>query len=621
MNKIHYILLILILPVILFVSCDDDSSSLLDREDVGDLFERDVFVDPVYATYFVADIYYNIPGTGFEAGSGWQRAYLDCATDNGEARRMDSYAQLFNTGNWNANRIPLATWAHCYAFIRECNTFLKHYDKIVPDDSNDQRNRNTMEYLKGEVYFLRAYYYAYLAKCFGGVPLIDEKLDLDSEKLKAERPTFAETIEFIVNDCEMAEIFIQKYDEYLEGRPSGVGTSPSEVRLQNYGKANLGVVKALKAKVLLMAASPLFNRPSEYPGDLQYDSSDPNKACWRYPDYDRNRWRRAANAAAEVINLKQYSLFSNAKGTKTAYETLFTERAPMDEVIYPYLRTATSEIYQDNLPFEFLNVKGRGTPLCYNLPTQELVDAYEMKNGMLPEQEGSGFRPLNPYKDRDPRFESTIWHDESVYAGVKFNNWRREITSHKGFGKHYITGYSRTGYYLKKYMDIDQDARETASLPNTYPILRYADILLGYAEALNEFYNDPASAPGDSACWAVNQVRQRAGMPTVNVTFANRTWNMNQENLRKLIRNERRVEFAFEEHRFWDIRRWMIGEETQKIVSEMDIILKDNDLDKVYTKKQFETRRYTQKMNLLPIPMTEVKKNPKLYQNWGWNVP
>ena len=140
-----------------------------------------------------------------------------------------------------------------------------------------------------------------------------------------------------------------------------------------------------------------------------------------------------------------------------------------------------------------------------------------------------------------------------------------------------------------------------------------------YAEALNEYYADPASAPEDGIRWAIDQVRSRAGMPGVDETFRNRGWDLTQENVRKFIQNERRVEFAFEEQRFWDIRRWMIGTQTQREAHELDITLKDDDLTKVYKSRKFENRIYEDHMNLMPIPQSEINKNSNLVQNWGWS--
>ena len=138
-----------------------------------------------------------------------------------------------------------------------------------------------------------------------------------------------------------------------------------------------------------------------------------------------------------------------------------------------------------------------------------------------------------------------------------------------------------------------------------------------YAEALNE-YSGPEGAAWSEIKWAIDQVRSRAEMPGIEETFRNRGWNIDQPNVRKFIQSERRVEFAFEEQRFWDIRRWMIGKETQLEAHEMDITLLDDDRTKIYESRKFEDRVFEDKMNLMPIPQSEINKNPNLIQNWGW---
>ena len=460
-----------------------------------------------------------------------------------------------------------------------------------------------MEYLRAQVIFLRAFFYAELLKHFGGVPLLDKTLHFGSPELKeAKRATFDDCVKYILKECDDAIAVFRSVNQ--------------DWASNNFGRANDGVALALKAKVLSLAASPLFNRPNDYP---QYDSQDPNKDLWRYSDYDKERWKDAAKALKAVIDLGRYDLYKKTNGTKSAYETYFVTRNTVEESIFPFLKGPTIDIYYQNLPFNFLLVRGKGGPVCYNLPTQDLVAAYEMKNGMLPEQEGSGFRPLHPFSGRDPRLEATIWYDEATFCGIEFQTWRRDIDSEKPWGKDYIRGYSRTGFFLKKFMDKDLNPTENVTVPNTYPIIRYADILLLYAEALNEYYDDPSSVPDDAVCWAISEVRARAGMPDVRTTFANRGWALTQENVRNLIQNERRVEFAFEEYRFWDVRRWMIGGNTQKVVHEQDIILKEDDKTKEYGVKEIEKRSYEDRMNLMPIPQSEINKNKNLIQNWGWS--
>mgnify|MGYP000398616289 FL=1 len=507
---------------IVFLSSCLDASSLMDKEDVGDLYEKDVFKDPTYARYFVNDIYYSLP-KGAEVPGSWGGAYLDCATDNGEARSLDSDAQRFNNGNWNAESVPLGSvWSTNYAAIRACNKFLENYDYI--EERDGVATRSDLEYLRGQVIFLRAFFYAELLKHFGGIPILEETLHFGSPELKgAKRATFAQCVDYILRECDDAIAIFRSVNKDWAGN--------------NFGRANDGVALSLKGKVLALAASPLYNRPSDYP---QYDSESQNKELWRYSDYKKERWNDAAKALKAVIDLGRYDLYKKTNGTKSAYETYFVTRNTVEESIFPFLKGPSIDVYYNNLPFNFMLVRGKGSPVCYNLPTQDLVATYEMQNGMLPEQDGSGFRPLHPFSGRDPRLDATIWYDEATFCGVEFKTWRRDVDSDKPWGKDYIRGYSRTGFFLKKFMDKDLNPTNNVTVPNSYPIIRYADILLLYAEALNEYYDDPALAPDDAICWAISTVRARAGMPDVRTTFTNRGWALTQENVRKLIQNERR---------------------------------------------------------------------------------
>ena len=596
MKTSKYISILLIFASALALwSCQDDTLSL-DKEEVGDLTEKDVFGNPTYARYFVNNIYFNLPDQGFEVASGWNGAYLDCATDNGEARNLASSAQSFNSGNWNAANCPFrGVWSNDYAQIRACNQFLAHYDQIPEMDG--VATRDDLESLRAQVLFLRAVFYADLLKNFGGVPILEDVLRYGDKSYTPVRATFEQTLQYTVDQLDAAAALLRNIPVVSESA--------------SYGRATEGAALAFKAKILTYAASPLFNRPDDYP---QFDADDPNVALWRYPNYSKERWKAAADALKAVIDLDKYSLWTRASGTKSAYETYFVTRYTPSETIHPMLSGPSNAIYYHNLPFEFLLVSGRGTPLCYNLPTQDLVDAYEMADGKLPAQEGSGFRKLHPYQGRDPRLESTVWHDESSFCGIEFQTWRRDVSSNKANGKDYITGYSRTGFFLRKYMDVDLNPTTSVTLPNSYPILRYADILLLYAEALNEYYGPDVEGVASS----IDAVRARSGMPGLATTFANRGWVMTQDNVRRLIRNERRVEFAFEEQRFWDVRRWMIGADTQTEVYEADIVLAEDDKTKTYSTKLIEKRSWTDRMYMMPLPQAEINRCPSLIQNWGW---
>ena len=238
---------------------------------------------------------------------------MDCATDNGEARPLNSAAHRYNTGNWNAADNPLGfIWTNSYAQIRACNKFLENYHLI--EEESGITTRLDIEYLRAQVIFLRAYFYSELLRAFGGVPLITKVLSMDDPEIKSERDSFKTILDFIVGECENAAELLKSLRGEDATRYGLFGG--------NFGRANEGIALALKAKVLLMAASPLFNRPADF---SQYDSADPNVSLWRYPDYDRERWNTAAKALKDVIDLGFYDLYRAKTGTKTEYETLFRD--------------------------------------------------------------------------------------------------------------------------------------------------------------------------------------------------------------------------------------------------------------------------------------------------------
>lgn len=215
---------------------------------------------------------------------------------------------------------------------------------------------------------MRAFFYAELLKHFGGVPLLDKTLHFGSSDLKeAKRATFSECVEYILKECDDAIAIFRSVNQ--------------DWASNNFGRANDGVALALKGKVLTMAASPLFNRPDNYP---QYDSEDSNKAFWRYPNYDKERWNNAAKALKAVIDLGRYDLYKKTNGTKSSYETYFVTRNTVEESIFPFLKGPTIDIYYQNLPLTscwFVEREVRYAIICLHkiwlLLTKWLMECYQ----------------------------------------------------------------------------------------------------------------------------------------------------------------------------------------------------------------------------------------------------
>jgi starch-binding outer membrane protein, SusD/RagB family len=362
---------------------------------------------------------------------------------------------------------------------------------------------------------------------------------------------------FIVDEC----------DEIAEFLPVDYATFSS---VQETGRATRGAAMALKSRVLLYAASPLHN-PSE----------------------DAAAWEAAAAAAKALIDSAWYSLepgYGNIVNNITSQELILGRR-----------EGESNGFERRNFPVGF---EGGNTGTC---PTQNLVDAYEMKGTGLPiSDSASGFNPIFPYNGRDDRLGQTVILNNSIWKGKVMENY---FGGANGAPRANAT---KTGYYLKKYVieAIDLEPTNTTQRQHTWVLFRYGEILLNYAEAMNEVYG-PADAAGKgmTALEAVNMVRQRAGMPDFPA-------DLSQDDFRRKLRNERRVELAFEDHRFWDVRRWEIGAETTDIYAIN--IVRNPYGGFSYEKYLLETRVYEDRMNLYPISQAERYKNTNLEQNTGW---
>lgn len=545
---LRYILLVFMLHI--FWGCDFlsyDETVTHEKEWVFSSFER--------TDEFLTDIYGSTP-SGFNSLGSAMRA---AASDNAVEVNTRSVVHQFNDGSWSTINTPDAVWESSYEGIRKANHFLEESEgQMFEDQKYNTDYEDIMERIrifKYEARFLRTYFYFELAKRYGGVPLITQVLEPE-EANTVERASFEEVIDFIVSECEAIapELPVDYHD----------------VPQQETGRATWGAAMALKARALLYAASPLQN-----------------------PSGDLVRWEKAAQAAKEVIDSGIYSLeneYSKVVNNLTSNELIWERR-----------HGNSNSFERSNFPVGFEGADP-GTA-----PSQNLVDAYQMQaTGLDINEDGSGYDPSAPYEGRDPRLEATILRNGSEWKGREVETW---TGGRDGPPQNRVT---KTGYYLKKYVieDVSLEPGNTTTATHTWVVFRYGEVLLNYAEAMNEAYGaeNPADM-GMTAREAVNLVRQRAGMPDIPV-------GMSQDEFREKLRNERRVELVFEDHRFWDIRRWKIGSQTAQIYG-MDITQND-DGSFNYQRKLVEEHVWDEKMNLYPIPQSEIYKNENLEQNPGW---
>lgn len=546
-----FILCSLLLPV--WTGCKKS----LDYNETSFYNETAVFESPSLSKAFLTTIYSYLP-TDFNEIDGAMRA---SASDDAVHVWDLSAIKRFNDGSWNALQPLDEQWGRMYSGIRAATLFLKKSEGQTFEDTryNENYPQIMAQYnlYKYEARFLRAFFYLELIKRYGDVPLITTILTPEEANAVTRTP-FDEVVKYIVAEC---NDIIPHLPERYNGLPA------SET-----GRATKGAAMALKARTLLYAASPLNN-----------------------PSNNNAKWVAAAQAAKEVMDLQVYSLEGN-------YSDI-VNNINSSELILETRQAFSNAFEVANTAVGF---QGGNTGTC---PTENLVESYEMQaTGLKINENGSGYDAANPYEGRDPRFYATI-----LYNGATWKNQEIEVW-HGGFNGAPNERATKTGYYLKKYLieSISLNPVNPTSQQHTWVIFRLGDIILNYAEAMNEAYGPDALGAGNlqmSATDAVNLVRARANMPG----FAA---GMSQDDFREKLRNERRVELAFEDSRFWDIRRWKIGKNTTDIYGVN--VTKNNGGTLSYARKLVEKRVWNERMNLYPIAQSEIFINGNLVQNTDW---
>jgi starch-binding outer membrane protein, SusD/RagB family len=554
MNAIKYKWIVAVVVVVTVAgSC---KRNLLDIYPSDALSDITVFSDIQFANRFLNNVYGTLPN-GFArrdqnpTDAGWSRGMtaFSMATDDAEANNLAGSTHGLNQG------VLPTTWAYAedmwiqyYGVIRKANQFMENIDAVPADEALKKR-------MKAEAQFLRAFAYEELTKAYGGVPLMLKAGTPDEAFIP--RNTYEECVAQIVKDCDEAAAQL-----------------PVTYAASDLGRATKVAALALKARVLLYKASPLHNTGSTA------------------------LWQDAANAAKAVMNYGPPP-GSGEYGLHPDYYKLFIDKVGNKEVIFARKFQNPSLNPSDGARSKwYMSVPGvnDGAWGGYS-PTQNLVDAYEMKNGLQINEAGSGYNPQDPYTNRDTRLDKSILHQGSKYkAGIIIETYRGGNTNNTN-----RLDSSKTGYGLLKMVDTSKYGA-AGGADNDWIYIRYAEVLLNYAEAQNE-----ATGPDASVFAAINQVRARSSQPQLN--------GLTQAQLRDKIRNERRVELSFEEHRFFDVRRWKLGSTYFQEPIRKVSITRNADGTLNYSYPVWEQRVYKEFQNLLPIPQSEIDKNPKLKQN------
>lgn len=555
-------------------------NSFLDQTVTSSLDENATFSDSANSMAFLNQIYVDIGfaqdprrfgGNGYAAG-------LEAACDEAEgpnASSSNGFIQ-FATGTVNASVVPDDAWRIPYKNIRAVNQFLKHLPTI-PFSANQKKQS------EAEARFLRAWYYTIMLQHYGGVPLIGDSIYDASSTIAAVRNTYKECVDYILSECDFA-----------------ANNLPNVQTGAQYGRISRGAALALKARVLLFAASPLFNN-----GGIA--GSGELASIVAYPDSDPNRWKLAADAAEAVIAMNSFSLHFDSTSMPGeigyGFQNLFMRRYNTEYIL--------TRMMNDNKYLESLwDVPSRGGS-GGAFPYQELVDAFPMANGLPISDPASGYDPNNPYRDRDPRLDYTIIHDSTLRT-VFGANQPSPLLLYTNTASNPPVAASGdavfkgtpTGLYIYKMVDRDVINNSVHNSFRCLPLIRYAEILLNYAEAKNEF-----SGPDATVYEAIQAIRRRAGIRPYELPAG-----LTQDEMRELIRLERRLELAFEGHRFFDVRRWMIAEQTEtKVMHGMEV--RRNGSNKTYHPFEVRKHNFTPAMYLWPLPLNEIAKSPALLQN------
>lgn len=556
---------------ILLVSCKKNALDIAPQDRIA---ESAVWVDESLIKAYQNELYNALPhGFYIHMYSKFtDEAYNSAPCCGADIFKLNTYtpSNIGSAGSGDFWGGYIYYWNQGYTYIRKINVFL---DKMAAADALQFADKKR---LVAEAKFIRAFIYFNLIERFGGVPIVSKAYELkDASSVKFKRNTFDECVTFIQKDL----------TEAMTDLPGKIASTDA-----SYGRASKDACYALASRLYLYAASALWN-----------------------PTHDNAKWQKAADAAAAFTDSldRGYTLYPN-------YGNLFNQNSGASQNEYIFTRNFTSSNFQQAPAHNLGRRYGAyGGWWASNGPTQNLVDDYDMINGepaftwtgnTKAVNPASNYDPARPYKNRDPRFEASIIHDSSVFHGDLMEMWISANTSQFGYDSwKQSSDNPRSSYWLRKFMPESQTISFSERYTIPWPHFRLAEIYLNYAEAKFEL--------GDFAkCREyINKVRTRAGMPNIPASLTG-------EPLRARLYNERRIELAFESHRFFDIRRWKIANVIEnRPIYGMDI--SKNLATGVTTYSPvllLQKNPYQDKMNLLPVDNAEVLRNDPTLQTPGW---
>ena len=594
MKTIKHILSVVLMGVAL-ASCDDLFEPAQENlKDVSSMYGDASYAQGILGNAYILLPYSNSPQT-------------DLATDDAVSNdQTNSYLQMA-TGAWSSQNDPTSQWKNRLNAIQYVNIMVANAEKVAWS-TDEGLQRLFSDLFKGDAYGMRALQMFYLLRAHAGmvdgvnemmgVPILREFQEAGAD-FNQPRATFRACIDSIMVDIDRAlELLPYEYEDVTDDNAVpekykryyiSAGKYTRAFGYHQKGKINGMILRALRAQVALFAASPA------------------------YAQYSGVTMEQAARYAAELINTKEmpadgYKWFANTteigglnKGynsSESIWQTNVSERHSLEGDFYP----------------PSINGLGRCNP------SQNLVDAFPMTNGYPITDSRSGYNANDPYADRDARLAAYILYDGQTIGSGNTTIITGTYGDNNVNGLNYTVGYStRTGYYMRKLLrpDVNLNPSNITNQKSYDARIRWTEMFLDYAEAANEAVGPEAAVAGSkwTAKSVIKSLRERAGICAgVDDPYLNECA-QNKDKMRELIRNERRLELCFENHRFYDLRRWQVDlNKLNETVKGAEISAPNAGFKTI----DVEQRNYKQHQFFGPIPYSEILKYDALQQNSGW---
>ncbi|WP_162946186.1 RagB/SusD family nutrient uptake outer membrane protein [Chitinophaga barathri] len=589
-----FILLSIITGAVFVSGCKD----YLDQVPDDRITIEEVFQKKASSQQYLANVYSYVPDISRQ----WEGFPWLGNSDEVDITWSKYSVYALNMGNMSAGNVLFDTWGNLYAGIRSATYFINHIDgnkEILALNGQE-----LIDQYKAEARFLRAYYYFLLMQQYGPVVLVGDKelaADATAADMQIPRSPFDECVSYVVAELDQAA-------GVLPLRPM----NNNQVSDAEYGRATKGMALAVKSRLLLYAASDLYNGNTDMAG-----FTDKGRQMISQTK-DAEKWKKAADAAKAVIDLGIYNLYQDPSGDPVkSLQGIFFQPWNNEQI---FVRKSN-----DLAGWDVHCMPRRAGGWNGIAATQEQVDAYFMKDGLTiqesPNYRETGFKDTlgqsiyNMYMNREPRFYTNITYNNAIFQGGSMQASAAitfYLSGPNGKNGH-PTDYSKTGYLVRKNLGSQTNIGSGGNgqrQNRPLALFRLAEIYLNYAEALNEY--EPGNA--DIAKY-LNLVRKRAGIPQYGEGENPLPVPAPGAAMRNRIRQERRVELAFESHRWFDIRRWKIAPQVMGDVHGMNVNKDGNDF---YARVVAGSHLFRPANYWFPISQYEMDRGRMLVQNPGW---